>query len=156
MSKELEALERIKKAHYFVDFELEAKVSEDYKEELDIIEKGLLFVEILKKTFKFGVEEQKIGDTKLNWKIIAEKLTNEYDKQIRDFILKQCFPKELTALEIIKKKRVDCNTFMFYLEKHNETGHIDYAFDSYNDYAKDSDKPQITKEEYDLLKEVLL
>ena len=41
MSKELEALERIKKAHYFVDFELDAKISEDYKEELDIIETAL-------------------------------------------------------------------------------------------------------------------
>ena len=41
MSKELEALERIRKAHYFVDFELDAKVSEDYKKELDIIETAL-------------------------------------------------------------------------------------------------------------------
>lgn len=40
MSKELtplEALEKIKQARYFVDFELYVKVEEDYKEELDII-----------------------------------------------------------------------------------------------------------------------
>ena len=41
MSKELEALERIRKARYFVDFELNANVGEDYKEELDIIETAL-------------------------------------------------------------------------------------------------------------------
>lgn len=51
MSKELsplEALERIKKARYFVDFELDAKVSEDYKKELDIIETALKENEYLK------------------------------------------------------------------------------------------------------------
>lgn len=51
MSKELEALERIKKAHYFVDFELDAKISEDYKEELDIIETALKENAELKKAF---------------------------------------------------------------------------------------------------------
>lgn len=48
MSKELEALESIKQAHYFVDFELDVKVSEDYKKELDIIEKSLKALEIIK------------------------------------------------------------------------------------------------------------
>ena len=44
MNKEmtpLQALKKIKKARYFVDFELDAKVSEDYKKELDIIETSL-------------------------------------------------------------------------------------------------------------------
>ena len=60
--------------------------------------------------------------------------------------------KKLRALEIIKEKKVDCYSFIFYLEKHNETGHIDYAFDSYNAYAKDNDKPQLTKKEFNSLK----
>lgn len=44
MNKELtplEALEIIKQAKYYVDFELDATVGEDYEEELDIIEKAL-------------------------------------------------------------------------------------------------------------------
>lgn len=44
MNKEmtpLQALKKIKQARYFVDFELDAKVSEDYKKELDIIETAL-------------------------------------------------------------------------------------------------------------------
>lgn len=66
------------------------------------------------------------------------------------------YKKSNEGVEIIKEKEVDCNTLMFYLKKFNEIGHIDYAFDSYNDYAKDSDKPQLTKEQFELLKEVLL
>ena len=48
MTKELKALERIRKARYFVDYELDAKVGEDYKEELDIIETALKRLEQLK------------------------------------------------------------------------------------------------------------
>lgn len=84
--------------------------------------------------------------------------------------LKECYKNELKnvsyynnlalkykkIVDVIVVKEVDCNTLIFYLKQHNETGHIDYAFDSYNDYAKDSDKPQLTKEEFDFLKEVLL
>lgn len=95
---------------------------------------------------------------------IIETALKEYEK------LKKCYKNELNnvsyynnlalkykkIVDVIVAKEVDCNTLIFYLKQHNETGHIDYAFDSYNDYAKDSDKPQLTKEEFDLLKEVLL
>ena len=107
----LEALDHIKTysrldvcrgCQYYKNGKCENNIGECmWKDDISIIEKDLLFVEIFKKTFKYGVEEQKIGDTKLNWKVIAEKLTNEYDKQIRDFILKECFPKELKALNEI-------------------------------------------------------
>ena len=48
MSKGLEALEKIKQARYFVDFELDAKVGEDYKEEISLIETSLKVLEIIK------------------------------------------------------------------------------------------------------------
>ena len=48
MSKGLDALERIKQAEYFIDFELDAKIKDDYKTELAIIEKELKALEIIK------------------------------------------------------------------------------------------------------------
>lgn len=47
--KPLEALERIKKANYFVDFELNVKVGKDYKDEINIVEKSLKALEIIKR-----------------------------------------------------------------------------------------------------------
>ena len=48
MSKGLDALEEIKQAEYFVDFELNAKIKDEYKTELTIIEKELKALATLK------------------------------------------------------------------------------------------------------------
>ena len=131
----LEALEEIQLTCDNTRYSEENSVYEECENDFEIVEKDLQFVEALRKTFKFGIKEQKIGDTKLNMEVIAEKLTNEYDKQIRDFILKECFPKELKALEIIKN-----------------VVRSDSILNHLNDWLKIG---VITKEQYDLLKEVL-
>ena len=117
MNKEmtpLQALKKIKQARYFVDFELDAKVSEDYKEELDIIETALKDYE--KKT----------------------KLAKEY-KDVNNVA------KRLKALEIIKEKPV--------------VALVDYKY-TYEEWLELVDEREKdlfrNKEEYDLLKEVLL
>ena len=117
MSKEmtpLQALKKIKQARYFVDFELDAKVSEDYKKELDIIETALKDYE--KKT----------------------KLAKEY-KDVNNVA------KRLKALEIIKEKPV--------------VALVDYKY-TYEEWLELVDEREKdlfrNKEEYDLLKEVLL
>jgi len=133
MSKELEAFKRIKSITYD---RADLYGIEVFREDLNIIEKAL-------KRLTY-IDENRLSDEDIH---IVQGMT------FKDKV--KCI-KKLKALEIIKDKKVDCNTLIFYLEKHNETGHIDYAFDSYNDYAKDSDKPQLTKEEFDLLKEVLI
>lgn len=53
MSKELEALERIENGEYFVDFELDAKIGEDYEEEIAIIKTALKRLEQLEEENKF-------------------------------------------------------------------------------------------------------
>ena len=117
MNKEmtpLQALKKIKQARYFVDFELDAKVSEDYKKELDIIETALKDYE--KKT----------------------KLAKEY-KDVNNVA------KRLKALEIIKEKPV--------------VALVDYKY-TYEEWLELVDEREKdlfrNKEEYDLLKEVLL
>ena len=76
MNKELEALEKIKQARYFIDFELDVKVGEDYTKELDIIETALEDYEILKKLLSeyiFIIEnmcvdrKKDIGDLHERW-----------------------------------------------------------------------------------------
>lgn len=67
MNKGLEALKKIKQARYFVDFELDAKVSEDYKEELDIIENEIKRLKELEETYK------KVVDAFYDWCEIKEK-----------------------------------------------------------------------------------
>lgn len=52
MSKGLDALEKIKQAEYFVDFELDVKIKDDYKTELAIIEQELKEYERLKEDIK--------------------------------------------------------------------------------------------------------
>ena len=115
MNKEmtpLQALEKIKQARYFVDFELDAKVSEDYKKELDIIETAL-------KDYKRRLA-----------------LAKEYKDT--DNVAKR-----LLALEIIKDKRVDVQA-LFYSSN----------YDDYNKHYVHYE--DLTQDEYDLLKEVLL
>lgn len=136
----LEALEDIKEDLYLDEYR---------SQRFEIVEKDLQFVEALRKTFKFGIKEQKIGDTKLNMEVIAEKIANYCDKQIRDFILKECFPKELKALEIIKNKKIDCE----YLIKLFNMCDTDKEVLTYYNRNRESD---LVQEDLDLLKEVLL
>ena len=76
---------------------------------------------------------------KIHENIIEEKIK----KALRKWVLKNAFPKELKALEIIKDKEV--NVFIFLHSGDLET---------YNDMVEENRK--FTQEEYDLLKEVLL
>ena len=73
---------------------------------------------------------------------IQRVIENKERKLLRQWILETCFPKELKALEIIKKKEV--NVFIFLHSGDLET---------YNDMVEDNRK--LTQEEYDLLKEIL-
>ena len=52
MSKGLEVLEKLKKEHIFIDFELDFDIGEQYKDELNIIEKELKALEIIKKNVR--------------------------------------------------------------------------------------------------------
>lgn len=64
MSKGLDALEKIKQAEYFVDFEQDAKIKDDYKAELTIIETALKRLETLE-------EEKQSFDKQLEKKLKA-------------------------------------------------------------------------------------
>ena len=101
MSKELEALERIKKAHYFVDFDLDAKVSEDYKEELDIIETAIKNED--KEKFELIKQVRELKDENASLKSFNSKL----------WIERQDNEKQLKALEIIKE--IDKNALLQFI-----------------------------------------
>lgn len=118
---------------------------EEALDSINIIEKALkdkelqdIIINEIKDLFTFGVIDTKVepkdnGDINLIPNIVYQ-ITREIDNKkkeiIRNFILKQCFPKELKALEIIK-----------------EEGFIDLQL-----LRK---LHLITQEKYDLLKEVL-
>ena len=140
MNKKLTPLEALKEVREYLYGDVYAGV----EKRLDLIENALKILEQL----QIIIGAEKIEDLPK----LALKTENAYYSSC--YNLKEA-EKKLKALEIIKEKKVDVNTLIFYLEKHNETGNIDYAFDSYNEYAKDSDKPQLTQEEYELLKEEL-
>ena len=65
--------------------------------------------------------------------------------------------KELKALEIIKAKKVDVDTFIFYTKQHNLND--EWVLRSYNDWVAGNEinlrKKILTKDEFDLLKEVM-
>ena len=69
-------------------------------------------------------------------------------KMLRDWILRECFPKELKALEIIKEKRV-------FIEEFLQSDDLE----EYNDYVEEQgryDEDKLTQEEFDMLKECLI
>ena len=152
MSKELEALE---------DIILYLNANEPkglYCKNIEIIETALkekeqqdALIRVLKEVFEFGIINEKViekndGSLTLLGQIgytLRREISNKEKMLYRDFILKKCFPKELKALEIIKEKEV--NVFIFLHSGDLET---------YNDMVEDNRK--LTKEEFDLLKEVLL
>lgn len=171
MSKELEALDNIKRdLEYitrldYVEPIVRGEVRDElYKiyhrelPELDIIETALkrleqqnALINVIKEVFEFGVINEKViekndGSLSLLGQIgynLRREISNKEKMLYRDFILKECFPKELKAFEIIKEKEV--NMFIFLHSGDLET---------YNDMVEENRK--LTQEEYDLLKKVLL
>ena len=143
MSKEmtpLQALKKIKQAKYFVDFELDAKVSEDYKKELDIIETALKrYSTIEQHLIKRGFDNLEDFIKQLDEYVeISEKEHKEL------MILKsQSCQNKLKALEIVKEKNVS----ICWLKDCKDRA-------EYNDLADKQE--QLAQEEFDLLKEVLL
>jgi len=170
MSKGLEAFENIK------DEMLEW--TEGYEEDLDIVEKELEekeqqdnLIKIIKETIEFGIKDNKVevskeGDVSIIGTIgliLQKELTEKEKTLFRDWILETCFPKELKALEIIKNKCINIDYFIFTCVKN------DWSYEGYLDEVSDVNsialsgqynfpehEPILTKEEYDLLKEVLL
>lgn len=122
MTKSLEALEKIKQAEYFVDFEQDAKIKDDYKTELAIIEKELKRLEELEKAFVvLSKDDEK-----------AKKLLSKEIEKNR-------------AFEIIKNRIIDMHDFLIY-----------DTYSSFNQIRTLRGLTPISKEEYKLLKEVLL
>ena len=141
MSKELEALEKIKQARYLVDFELDVKVGEDYKEELAIIEKALKDYELMNQT-KIIVIDKKISDDDLEKLKNQRILIGSSEESKVELLFDEKTRKKLKALEIIKNKFVWVENGKLYagVQCDIETELNREDFDS--------------KEEYDLLKEV--
>lgn len=148
MSKELEALKSLKiikemYEHFVKTYrELEPKLMICEKEDFDIIETALKDYELMKQA-KIIIADKKISDDDL------EKLKNQRmflcssgESKI-ELLFDEETQKKLKALEIIKNKQV--NVFVLL--------HIG-DLETYNDMI--ADNRNLTKEEYDLLKDVLL
>jgi hypothetical protein len=156
----LEALKKVKQARYFADFELDAKVGEDYKEELKIIETELKekeqqdnVLKVLKEVIEFATVLPEVKPTKDDLFSVVSAVSistqraieNKERELFRQWVLDTCFPKELKALGTIKNNIV--KTIDEQLIVHNELDNsITFEF-----------KVNVkTQEEYDLVKEVLL
>jgi len=167
MSKELEA---------FVRLEQNSKRYKGRKEDLDTIfttlknyEKQDNLIKIIKETIEFGIKDNKVevsekGDVSLSG-TIGLILRKELDKKerilFRDWILEACFPRELKALKIIEEKRVNVEYFLYTFEDWKDITYEQWIFYYYeNGYfiqgEEDFTTNRLTKEEFDLLKEVLL
>lgn len=159
MSKGLEALKEVvdysivkfadSESKYQKDLEIiekELEEAEDNKKMLDIF-KNALIVEY--KPFSVEVQEESEDFVSLLCKEIATIRENELDKNLRailkKWVLKNAFPKELKALEIIKDKRVNC----FDVIDSVDYKHYLILMEEYHKSWR------LTKKEYDLLKEVL-
>ena len=167
MNKGLEALKKIKKVA--CGYEGLAYLEEIYEEEVDVIEKELKEHEKDKKMLEIfknalTIEHHEIplelinssdihefisGITKQITTIKENELDKKLRKSLREWVLKNAFPKELKALEIIKKKRVDIVGVLIYAFEE------DNGCEFYNSYISNEEN-KITQEEYDLLKEMLL
>ena len=117
MSKELTPLEALEEIKHTTDLYRPNELN-GYKEELDIIETALkekeqqdTLIRVLKEVFEFGIINEKViekndGSLTLSGQIgynLRREISNKEKTLYRDFILKECFPKELKALEIIKE-----------------------------------------------------
>lgn len=110
-------------------------------------------INVIKEVFEFGIINEKVtekddGSLSLLGQIgytLRREISNKEKMLYRDFILKECFPKELKALEIIKKY------VPYYIEiETDENGKL--IMTDHEHLTQD----ELTKEEFDLLKEVLL
>ena len=117
----LQALKKVKKARYFVDFELDAKVGEDYKEELKIIESALNEKEqqdnalkVLKEVIEFATVLPEVKPNKddvfsvvsavsIN---IQRAIDNKERELLRQWVLDTCFPKELKEYKAMKQAKI--------------------------------------------------
>lgn len=118
----LQALKKVKQARYFADFELDAKVGEDYKEELKIIETELKekarqdrIVKFIQETIMFGAKLPEVkpinGTQTLTLNDITaavsleiqRKISNKKRELFRQWVLDTCFPKELKRLETLEE-----------------------------------------------------
>lgn len=134
MSKELEAFERIKNITYD---RTDLYGIEEYRKSLDIIESALKEKENI---------ESRIDEIFSNHNIKSFVELNErlcdYNELKFDDDIKQM---KLKAFDIIKEKKVDVGAL------------YELDLELYNQYAKEiNGTPTLTKEEYDLLKEVFL
>ena len=152
----LEAWNRIKK-----EWSIEDLLKEEFGKETKIIEAALKdkeqqdnVLKVLKEVVQFNstLPEIEISDDgsigKLCERITMRQLRDIENKErelLRQWVLKTCFPKELKALEIISNKI--CVDFFIGLD--NEYVYVLKLKNS-------KDFMPITKEQYDILKEVLL
>ena len=167
MSKELEALERIKEFYpqwrlsNRKDFNLiETALKE--KENQDSVLKTLKEVIEFRKTLP-QIKPNKDNGFDILSSVglhIQRDIENRERELLRQWVLETCFPKELKALEIIKEKNIDVGYFREDFIKNN------YGFSFYEEYYDNyhygTDEccmkyrgEMLTKEEFDLLKEVL-
>lgn len=136
MSKELEALEKIVDTYYI----------DNMDKEISIIEAALNDYELMKQP-KIIVADKKISDDDL------EKLKNQRmflcssGESKVELLFDEETQKKLKALEIIKKKQVNVR-YLFQCK----------SLRDYNFIYKGTNQSELclTKEEYDILKEVLL
>lgn len=97
-----------------IEKELEEKVKQD------------IIINAIKEVIEFNIYEPKFEKTEeclsftqqIVWKQRRE-LTKKELETYRSFILNQCFPKELKALEIIKTDRDLCKFIIFRLEQNH-------------------------------------
>ena len=155
MNKELTPLEALKELKENVCY---FAIGDYAYPRLDIIETALkekekqdILINVIKEVFEFGItlhnEEKDNGDLSVCGLIgytLKREIANKEKELYRDFILKECFPKELKALKIIQEKRVDVYVFQ-------HSGDLQ----TYHDMV-DSEDRKLTQEEFDLLKEELL
>ena len=136
-------------AEDFLTIEKELKQAEENKEMLNVFKNALTIerkpinnIHAFKKDFVGGLASE-----------IIEIKQNELDiklrSNLREWVLKNAFPKELKALEIIKNKGVNAR-YLIYIISYQGLDYEEYkeSFEEYSDLL-------LTKEEYDLLKEVL-
>ena len=141
MSKELEALERLFCAGRLdLDYVLNGKQNQDYK----IIETALKDYELMKQP-KIIFTDKKISDDDLEkFKNLGVIVGNLEQSKIEPLFDNET-QKKLKALEIIKEKKIDLDLLK-----------ISDDLDDYNFMCDMCYKNILTKEEYDLLKKVLL
>lgn len=152
MSKELETIkylleqcvnESIKKD--LLDIEKTLKQAQEDKEMLNIFKNALTIERDIPPELEIKESEKGCSYVfKEAVKIHENRIEEMLKKSLRKWVLKNAFPKELKALEIIKEKNVKIDVLKY---------QSDVVFYNMAVFEKEE---KLTQEEYDLLKEVLL